>query len=87
MPDNLNQIKLTKNKVDGYIIGIKGMSVNTSYDIDIDNIDDIINILQDKEIFISLNKNIENKELQKLQDILIILNKFSITGVLAMCVL
>ena len=79
IPYNKEQMDLTNNLVDGYIIGIKDMSVNTFYNIDIKKLDDLD---YSKEIFISLNKNIENKDLDRLKDILLILNNYPIKGVL-----
>ncbi|MBR6690814.1 MAG: U32 family peptidase [Bacilli bacterium] len=81
MPSNLVEIEKTINLVDGFIIGIKGMCVNTNYCIDINNLD-ILNTINDKDIFICLNKNMHNKDLEVVKNILIELNKYNIKGVL-----
>lgn len=82
IPDNYEQINQSINLIDGYIIGIKGYSVNTFYNIDIDNISDLEEVMLKKEVFISLNKNIENNELDLLKSILIKLKDYDIAGVL-----
>ena len=78
IPSSLNEIKITNKKVDGFIIGIKDMSVNVNYYIDdLDLLNDI-----DKDIFICLNKNMHNSDLKLLKDILIKLNDYNIKGVI-----
>ena len=79
IPFNGEQIKLSNNLIDGYIIGIKDMSINTYYNIDINELDKLD---YTKEIFISLNKNMENNDLDRLKDILLKLNEYPIQGVL-----
>ena len=39
IPSSILEINKTKDIVDGFIIGINGMSVNTNYNISIDNLD------------------------------------------------
>ena len=77
-PKNIEEIEKTKNLVDGYIIGIKDMSVNANMYIE------NLSILKDinKDIFISLNKNMHNSDLDKLKAILIELNNYNVKGVL-----
>lgn len=70
---------LVKDKVDGYIIGINGMSVNIPYNINLEQLSDLN---YDKEIFISLNKNMENKDIDSLKEILEELNHYPVKGVL-----
>ena len=82
IPDNYEQINNSIDFIDGYIIGIKGFSVDTFYNIDIDNINNLKNIISKKEVFISLNKNIENSDLDELKNILIQLKDYNIAGVL-----
>lgn len=79
LPSSLEEINLTKNTVDGFIIGIKDMCVNTNFCID--NLS-FLNDLNDKEIFISINKNMHNSDLKYLKELLIDLNKYNIKGVL-----
>ena len=77
-PKNIQEIEKTKHLVDGYIIGIQDMSVNTNMYIE------DLNILKDinKDVFIALNKNMHNSDLQKVKQILIDLNNYNIKGVL-----
>lgn len=77
-PKNIEEIEKTKHLVDGFIIGIKDMSVNANMYIE------QLDILKDinKDIFICLNKNIHNKELEKVKDLLIELNNYNIKGVI-----
>lgn len=80
IPSSLDEIKQTINKVDGFIIGIKNMSVNVNYYIEIDEFDILKSI--DKDIFICLNKNMHNSDLETVKDILIKLNDCNIKGVM-----
>jgi len=77
-PKNIGEIEKTKHLVDGFIIGIKDMSVNANMYIE------DLNMLKkiDKDIFISLNKNMHNSDLNKVKEILLELNKYNIKGVL-----
>lgn len=81
IPSNINEIEKTKTIVDGFIIGIKDMCVNTNFCIDIEELG-LLNKLKDKDIFISLNKNMHNKDLETVKEILIKLNNYNIKGVL-----
>ena len=81
IPLNSNEIEKTKGIVDGFIIGIKDMCVNTNYCIDINDLE-LLNSLKNKDIFISLNKNMHNKDLESVKEILIKLNDYNIKGVL-----
>lgn len=81
IPSTLNEINKTKDLVDGFIIGIEDMSINTNFCISLDNLD-ILNSIEDKDIFINLNKNMHNGDLQIVKNILINLNKYNIKGVL-----
>jgi len=77
-PNNIEEIEKTKNLVDGFIIGIKDMSVNVNMYIDDLN---ILNNIE-KDIFICINKNMHNGDLNKLKEILIDLNNYNIKGVM-----
>lgn len=79
LPSSIDEINETKNIVDGFIIGIKDMCVNTLFCIDDLS---ILSGLTDKEIFISLNKNMHNSDLKRVESILIELNNYPIKGVL-----
>lgn len=74
MPSNLEQLKI---KSDAIIVGISGLSVGCLCL----KIDDIMAI-QDREVFVLLNKNIHNDDLEYLKEVLIKLNDTNIKGVL-----
>lgn len=74
MPNNTKQLNIN---CDGIIVGIKNLSVGV-LELDIEEIKKIKN----KEIFVSLNKNISNKELDYLKNILLELNEINIKGVI-----
>ena len=82
MPDNINQIKDNTRYYDGVILSVDRFSVNSRYTLSIEKIKDIIKIIPDKEIVISINKNIENSELEEVESILLSLNDLNIKGVL-----
>ena len=79
LPSSIDEIEKTKNLVDGFIVGIKDMCVNTNFCIDDLS---ILSNLKDKDIFISLNKNMHNKDLDKVESILLELKNYPIKGVL-----
>ena len=81
IPSNLHEIEKTIDLVDGFIIGIKDMCVNTNFCIGIEELD-LLNKLKDKDVFISLNKNMHNKDLKIVNETLIKLNDYNIKGVL-----
>lgn len=83
-PSSIDEIKKTINFVDAYILGIKNMSVNENMYINIDELKEISYYLtkNNKELFISINKNMHNCDLLMLEDLLIKLNDFNIKGVL-----
>jgi len=75
IPNNKDEIIKYKDIVDGFILPIKDLSINYHYYIDDLS---ILDELKDKEIFISLNKNMHNKDIVKLKDILIKLEKYDV---------
>ena len=79
LPSSIDEIERTKDLVDGFIIGIKDMCVNTNFCIDDLS---ILSSLEGKDIFISLNKNMHNGDLSHVESILLELNNYSIKGVL-----
>ena len=81
--DNLVQLNSTLEFTDAYLIGIKDMCVNTLFSVDLDELKDISNKLkkENKELFILINKNLHNNEIEKVKEILIYLNKLDIKGI------
>ena len=68
-------------KIDGIILSLKDYSVQSTIYYDIDEIKKIINKYPKLEVFIKMNKNIFNDEIDKLKEVLIELNKLNIKGV------
>ena len=79
IPSSIEEIDKTIDLVDGFIIGIEDMCVNSNFNIsDLD----ILNTIKDKDIFINMNKNFHNNELSKVKELLIELNNYNIKGIL-----
>ena len=76
IPSNLKQAQ--NSNCDGIIIGLNKLSVNMPNYFKIEDIKKIEN----KEIFVCLNKNIHNKDLNILEQTLSELNKYNIKGVI-----
>lgn len=81
MPSSIDEIKDTLNYCDAYLIGIKGLSVNNNLCIDIDNLLEIFKIIGDKELFLNLNKNMCNSDIEYLKDVMNRLNNYNIKGI------
>lgn len=81
MPSSIEEIKYSLNYVDAYVIGIRNMSVNCNMDVDIEDLNKIKSIIGDKDLFICLNKNMENSDISNLSKIMIELNDYNITGI------
>lgn len=81
IPNSLKQLKDTLEYSDAYLIGIKDMCVNVNFCIKLDELEDIKKIIGDKELFIALNKNMTNNDIEELKSILIELKKYNIKGV------
>lgn len=81
IPNN-NNIDDILDKVDGILFGIKGYSVNT-YNIDIKDLEIINSKIKEKnkELFISLNKNMTNDDIEALKEILLLIDKLNIKGI------
>ena len=82
IPSDLQSIFKLKNKVDGFILGLKNLSVNLPCYFELEELLELIEKLTDKEIFISLNKNMHNTDLEYLKEVLIKLDKTNIKGVI-----
>ncbi len=68
-------------KTDGIILSLKDYSVQSTIYYDLDEIKDIIKKSPKLEVFIKMNKNIFNDEIDKLKEMLIELNKINIKGI------
>ena len=84
IPSSASQIDETLDLSDGYILSVKGLSVNSPFYMNMHSLNEIIIKLKEKEkqVFISLNKNISNCDLKVLKETLLELNKMDIDGVL-----
>lgn len=82
LPSSLKQIEDNKNYVDGFILSISGLSINSLFTLNVDEVGNIINKYKDKEIFISINKNMFNRDIDILKNMLIKLDGMNISGVL-----
>lgn len=84
IPSNKEQINSLMNYVDGFIIGLKDMSVNLPTYFSLFEIKEISELLHDnnKELFVSLNKNMHNYDLKYLKEVLLEFEKYDITGIL-----
>ena len=77
---NINQAKEIKDLVDAYLIPLKDLSINYTNVFTIEEIKEVQKL--NKEVFVIINKNIENKELNKLEEVLKELDKLNITGII-----
>lgn len=66
---------------DGLILALKDFSVQSPTTYTKEEIKEIISTNPDKEIFISINKNIFNRELETLKDVLLYLDTLRINGI------
>lgn len=84
IPSNKQMIYDLIDIVDGYIIGIDSLAVNLPFTFTLNDAIESIKYLnsKDKDIFISLNKNMHNSDLDKLKETLITLDKYHITGIM-----
>ncbi len=83
MPKNIDIEKLNQYS-DGYIFGLKDYSVNLPCEITLDEVKELDKICRDnnKELFIAINKNIFTRELERLKELLIELDKLDIKGIM-----
>lgn len=83
-PNSIKQVKELINEIDGIIVGLDGLCINMPYNFSYDEIKELIKLCNtnNKEIFISLNKNMFNKDLEYLKHTLLELEKEKINGIL-----
>lgn len=81
---NTLDIKDTLNLTDGYIFGLKEYAVNFLNTYSIEELENIIKLLKEnnKEVFISMNRNIHSKEIDNLKEVLKNIEKLNIDGIL-----
>ena len=78
------QIKELINYSDAFIIGIKDLSVNMPCYFEIEELKEINEYLKEnnKELFVSLNKNFHTIELDKLKEVLFLIENLDVKGIL-----
>lgn len=77
---SLKQAKDIEKLVDAFILPIKDYSINFGDNFNLDEIDDFKKL--GKEIFLSINKNIHNDELDKLKTLLLDIEQLDISGII-----
>ena len=82
-PSSIKQIDDTLHLTDGYILSIKDLSVNSPFYMDINSLEEIVLKLKrnQKQIFMSLNKNMFNSDLDNLKETLLKIDKLNIDGI------
>ena len=81
IPSSIMEIKDTLDYVDAFLIGIKGLCVNMNLCVDTSEVADILKIIGDKELFICLNKNMCNDDIDILKDTMKELNDYNIKAI------
>lgn len=84
IPNSIQMIKNTLEYSDAYIIGIENKSINMPVYFSMSEVESINDLLfkNNKELFISLNKNMFNSDLKELENILKKLDTLNIKGIL-----
>lgn len=77
---DIKEIEKTKNLVDAYLVPIDELSINYQKTFNIEEIKKIKST--GKEVFVFINKNIHEKELEKLKKILLEIEKINIDGII-----
>jgi len=84
MPSSIKQINEIIDNIDGVIVGLNKLCINMPVNFTKKEVFEIIDICNknNKEIFISLNKNMFNSDLDYLKEILLELDKKEINGIM-----
>lgn len=83
MPNSISMLKQVINKIDAVMIGLDNLSVNMPIYFNYNEFLDIYNTCTQNnvEIFVALNKNMHNKDLELLKNIMFKLDKLNIKGI------
>ena len=81
VPEKLNDLELSDN-YQAIIVGLKDFSVHYELLLDSREIEDLIKNYPEKEVFVAINKNIFNDELENLRKALTNLSKLNIKAIL-----
>ena len=84
IPNSIEMINKTLKYSDAYIIGIEKLSINMPFYFSLNELYMINDILKEnkKELFICLNKNMFNSDIDLLEETLKIIDKLNIKGIL-----
>lgn len=82
IPSDLKMIEQIKHNCDGFIIGLENLSVNLPITFSKEQVQEIVCQNMDKDIFVAINKNIHNKEIEQLKEVLLYLDDLSIAGII-----
>lgn len=82
MPKSINQTKDLISNCDGVIVGLDKLCINMPNNFTKDELKQIIDICKynKKEVFISLNKNMHNSDLDYLKEVLIEFDNYNVEG-------
>ena len=78
--NNVQQAQNIQNYIDAYLLPIKDFSINYTNSFTLDEINKLKSL--NKEIFVIVNKNIHNTELENLIKLLKQIEKLSIQGII-----
>ena len=84
MPTDMEMAKRLLRNSDGILVGLKDFSVNVEVTYSLEEIQTLSQLCQElgKDLFVSLNKNIHNKELDTVTSLLLELDHLSFTALL-----
>lgn len=84
IPSSLEQIDKISNLADGFILCIEHLSINGNFYISINKLEQIVTKIKqyNKEVFVSINKNMFNDDLDYLENSLLKIDKMNIDGIL-----
>ncbi len=76
-----NKEEINTNYCDGIILGLKDYSVMNKCEYTLSEIEDICNRYKEKEIFINLNRNFFNEDIENLKEVLKEIDKINLAGI------
>lgn len=77
---SIKEAKEIKDLTDAFLVPLKDLSINYASAFTIDEIKEVQKL--NKEVFVIINKNIENKELDKLEKVLKEIDKLNLQGII-----
>ena len=81
--ESLYDINSINDAADGYIVGVKSLSVNYK-NYSLDKLKQISELCSNnnKELFVSLNKNMHNTDLEYLKEVLLLIDTLNVKGII-----